>query len=119
MFRERALPQPAAFLAQALAACGRRDEGRAALREAAALVEETGERCIVGPLPNAKFANPMGRAARQPGHKPIEGNVALRRCNRHRSFGYHNLPSPSQMCSAHAVAPSGQKILPRALLQRS
>jgi hypothetical protein len=32
-----------------------------------------------------------------PGHKPIEGNVALRRCNRHRSFGYHYLPSPSQM----------------------
>ena len=41
------------------------------------------------------------------------------RCNCHCSFGYHNLPSPSQMCSAHAVAPSGQKILPRALLQRS
>ena len=33
-------------LAQALAACGRRDEGRAVLREAAALVEETGERCF-------------------------------------------------------------------------
>jgi predicted ATPase len=34
------------LLAQALTACGRRDEGLAALRQAAALVEETGERYV-------------------------------------------------------------------------
>jgi predicted ATPase len=34
------------LLAQALAACGRNDEGLAALHEAAALVEETGERYV-------------------------------------------------------------------------
>ena len=34
------------LLAQALAACGRPDEGLAALRESAALIEETGERYV-------------------------------------------------------------------------
>ena len=58
------------LLAQALAACGRRDEGRAVLREAAALVEETGERCFEAEIYRLEEICCWTRTAR-PRPKPV------------------------------------------------